>query len=121
MNLFNFAKNGEQITNACLNELKHMGGIYVLASGEQCVFIHFTNPNIYAAENRQAIWCISDNGGEINVERVNDYMSCTSIATDTDWCETAEKAACLIWDVLVGMPPNYNLQYGKTKIEKDLK
>lgn len=120
MNLFNFARNGEQVTNACLNELKSMGGVYVIASGEQCVFIHFTNPNL-KAENRQAVWCISDNGGEINVERVNDHMSCTSIATDTDLCETAEKAACMIWDVLVGMPPNYNFQYGETKIEKRLK
>lgn len=120
MNLFNFARNGEQVTNACLNELKSMGGVYVVASGEQCVFIHFTNPNL-KAENRQAVWCIGDNGGELNVERVNDHMSCTSIATDTDLCETAEKAACMIWDVLVGNPPDYSFQHGETKIEKRLK
>lgn len=117
MNLFNFSRNGEQVTRACLTELESFGGIYVMAEGERCVYIQFTNPNA-AFNPRQAVWCISDNGGEINVEIVNDHMSSVSISTDTQFCETAEKAACLIWDVLVGNAPNYYFKHGNTKIKK---
>lgn len=120
MNLFNFAENGEQVTNACIAELKSFGGIHVMAVGERCVFIDFTNPN-FRAGAKQTTWCISDNGGELNVARVNDHVPCISIATDTDLCETAEKAACMIWDVLVGNAPDYFFQHGETKIEKRLK
>lgn len=100
MNLFKFARNGQEATAVCLKILKE-SYIELLSESDHGGYFRFKN-KVYS------VW---DNGGEVGVKLVNIDES-KFIATDRNVKTTAEEVACNVYEIMNGRPVDYKFEYG---------